>query len=611
MFASALAILAHLWLLTAALAAVHTHNFNVLWVEANPDGIQPRRMIGVNGEWPLPTLRVKRGDRVILNVFNGLGDRNTSVHFHGLMMSGQNAHDGPEMLTQCPIPPGVEFTYNFTVDGQSGTYWYHSHLGSQYADGLRGVFIIEDDDKHPYKYDEEVVLLVSEHYHDELAVIMKSFLSRYNPTGAEPIPQNALFNETRNVTWNVAPDTTYLVRIVNMGLFTSQYLALEGYNMTIVEIDGVHVKPKTVSSLYITVAQRYAVLVHTGPKGSPNTRFINAIDKTMLDVIPPDLQMLSTNYMVYDKKAKMPPALENNRTSFESWVDALEPFTDWDLVPASKPKLLPDPDYRITLNFTMENLGDGVVYAFFNNITYTPPKVPTLMSVFSSGEYATDGGVYGDNTNTFVLQKNEVVEIVVNNMDPGKHPFHLHGHQFQVIARSDEGDEEDSLIYDPDTLEFPEHPMMRDTVEVLPNGYMAIRFVADNPGVWFFHCHVDWHLEQGLAITLVEDPQAIQLQEIPENHYKVCEAAGVPYYGNAAGNFGDSKLAWLNLDGENRQHPPLPEGFTRKGWIALFVCAITAIYGLYTIYSYGIEDVTTDETEQLVQKLYKLVEEHQ
>ena len=58
--------------------------------------------------------------------------------------------------------------------------------------------------------------------------------------------------------------------------------------------------------------------------------------------------------------------------------------------------------------------------AFFNDITYVSPKVPTLYSVLSTGPNATDAVIYGSNTNAFVLEQNQVVEIVLNNNDPGK-----------------------------------------------------------------------------------------------------------------------------------------------------------------------------------------------
>lgn len=125
----------------------------------------------------------------------------------------------------------------------------------------------------------------------------------------------------------------------------------------------------------------------------------------------------------------------------------------------------------------MDNLGNGANYAFFNDRTYTRPKVPTLYSALTTGEMATDVGVYGSNTNAFVLGQGEVVEIVLNSLDPGKHPFHLHGHEFQAVVRSEE---EAGVYVNNETM--PEFPMRRDTFMVRPNGNIVLRFRADNPG---------------------------------------------------------------------------------------------------------------------------------
>ena len=165
----------------------------------------------------------------------------------------------------------------------------------------------------------------------------------------------------------------------------------------------------------------------------------------------------------------------------------------------------------------------------------------------------------------------------MNNLDTGKHPFHLHGHAFQLIERHKEIPEgEDPVTYNAtDHADWPEYPMVRDTVYVRPQSYIVMRFKADNPGVWFFHCHIEWHLEQGLAFQLIEDPQGIQKNEkITDNHKQICEKVGVPWEGNAAANSKD----YLNLVGENVQVKRLPTGFTAKGIVALVFSCISAFW---------------------------------
>lgn len=119
--------------------------------------------------------------------------------------------------------------------------------------------------------------------------------------------------------------------------------------------------------------------------------------------------------------------------------------------------------------------------AFFDNITYKAPKVPSLYTALSAGEMATNPTVYGSFTHSFVLERGEIVQIIVNNLDTGRHPFHLHGHHFQAIYRSDEdaGTFEDS---NPSESDYPTMPMRRDTFVLYPTGNIVLRFRADNPG---------------------------------------------------------------------------------------------------------------------------------
>lgn len=213
--------------------------------------------------------------------------------------------------------------------------------------------------------------------------------------------------------------------------------------------------------------------------------------------------------------------------------------------------------------------------AFFNDATYVAPRVPTLFTALSSGPLATDPTIYGPHTIPYVLEKDDVVEIILNNNDPGKHPFHLHGHVFQTIWRSPE---EEGPYSNNGT--FPASPMRRDTVLVRPNGNMVLRFRADNPGIWLFHCHIEWHVLSGLVATMIEAPLELQKSlNVPSNHLEACEMAGTPTQGNAAGNAVD----FLDLTGVPAPPDPLPAGFTPRGIVALVFSVIAAVLGLIVI----------------------------
>lgn len=236
-----------------------------------------------------------------------------------------------------------------------------------------------------------------------------------------------------------------------------------------------------------------------------------------------------------------------------------------------------------------------VASAFFNNLTYVKPKVPTLYSVLSTNEFASNPFIYGPNTNAFVLEKDQVVQIVVNNHDAGKHPFHLHGHNFQAVVRSQE---EAGDFVNNETL--PAIPMRRDTFMVRPNGNIVLRFKADNPGVWLFHCHIEWHIDSGLIATMVEAPLELQKSlRIPEEHYQVCRDQKQPVAGNAAANTVD----FMNMKGANTSPKPLPAGFTARGIVALVFSVIAAFLGMAVISWYGMGELGESETDTTKRRL--------
>jgi hypothetical protein len=97
------------------------YRFTVSDMEVNPDGVY-RPMILINGQFPGPLIECNDGDRLVIDVENQSVNA-TSFHWHGLYQNGSNWMDGTIGVTQCPIAPGGNFTYDFTISGQHGTYW--------------------------------------------------------------------------------------------------------------------------------------------------------------------------------------------------------------------------------------------------------------------------------------------------------------------------------------------------------------------------------------------------------------------------------------------------------------------------------------------------------
>jgi iron transport multicopper oxidase len=130
-----------IWASIASSAIIY-HSWTICWKRQAPDGY-PRPVITVNGQWPPPMIIADVGDTIVVDIANHLGNQSTSIHWHGMLQRETNSMDGATMVTQCPIPPGGLFRYEFVAE-PSGTHWWHSQHRGQAMDGLRGLLIVRD-----------------------------------------------------------------------------------------------------------------------------------------------------------------------------------------------------------------------------------------------------------------------------------------------------------------------------------------------------------------------------------------------------------------------------------------------------------------------------------
>ncbi|HEY6593716.1 MAG TPA: multicopper oxidase domain-containing protein [Asanoa sp.] len=124
---------------------------------------------GFNGAYLGPTLRATRGERVLVNVVNGLRET-TSVHWHGMHLPAA-MDGGPHQ----EIHPGATWSPSWTIDQPAATLWYHPHPHGVTKDhvnrGLAGMFILDDDNPaettlpHTYGVDDIPVIIQDRGFH--------------------------------------------------------------------------------------------------------------------------------------------------------------------------------------------------------------------------------------------------------------------------------------------------------------------------------------------------------------------------------------------------------------------------------------------------------------
>jgi hypothetical protein len=84
-------------------------------------------------------------------------------------------------------------------------------------------------------------------------------------------------------------------------------------------------------------------------------------------------------------------------------------------------------------------------------------------------------------SDVIAVRRGEVVRFIMINRTMMHHPMHLHGHFFRVV--NGQGD----------------RAPLKHTVDVAPMSTTVIEFDANEVGDWFFHCHLLYHMESGMA----------------------------------------------------------------------------------------------------------------
>ena len=185
------------------------------------------------------------------------------------------------------------------------------------------------------------------------------------------------------------------------------------------------------------------------------------------------------------------------------------------------------------MDFAIITNADGINEAQFNGYTWPATgfqqNPPLLYHYLRGADLQIQNIDYSPATNSlnqYSVPYGAVVEMYIVSQDEGEHPFHMHGHNFWVVATS--ANQQAASLYANnyvirDTVSIPAAIADLDGNIVQP-GWVRIRFIANNPGVWLFHCHIEWHMDAGLVAVMIEAPEMLPALAAPADSSQICSA---------------------------------------------------------------------------------------
>ncbi|KAG6489160.1 hypothetical protein ZIOFF_050420 [Zingiber officinale] len=390
---------------------------------------------------------------------------------------------------------------------------------------------------------------------DPEAIISQALRTGAGPNVSDAFTINGLpgpfYNCSKKDTFKlkVKPGKTYLLRLINAALNDEFFFSIANHSLTVVETDASYVKPLDVDVVLVTPGQTTNVLLRTA-SAAPNASFLLAIrpyatgqgtfDNTtavgILEYQNSNGRSSLKNIPLFKPKL---PAL-NDTAYAANYSGRLRRLADaWH--PVDVPQAV-DRRFFFTVglgadpcpkNQTCQGPNGTKFAASINNVSFTMPTTALLQEHYQRrphvyrADFPEEPLFFYNFTgtppnNTFVehgtravrLPFNTSVEVVLQGtsvLGAESHPMHLHGHNFYVVGR---GFGNFDPVDDPSRFNLVD-PVERNTVGVPVGGWLAVRFRADNPGVWLMHCHIDAHLSWGLRMTWVVDDGPLPNQKLP------------------------------------------------------------------------------------------------
>ncbi len=493
------------------------------------------RMLAYNGSIPGPTLKVRQGSEIEVEVVNE-GDLEQTVHWHGLRLD--NASDGTHE-TQAPIPVGGHFTCRVAFP-DPGIYWYHPHIREDYAQELglyANVIVVPEDPDYWGPVHRELCITLDDVLlqDGQIAPFSRAgtnytAMGRFGDTlliaGEPELRMNAKLGEVVRL---------YLTNTANTRVFK---VALPGARMKLVGGDSGRVeREEFVEEVVLAPSERAAVDVLFEQPGGLTLEHRTPEKTYRLAAITVGEERAEPSLVGAFETLRRDPGLRAERQGLERWL-AAEPdktlafIAEMDFEAGDGPTAYVCPMHAEVVSDEpghcpscgMKLLPSRLV-AQAGGHEHDEPEQHDHAAMHEHGahahghDHAATGGIEWEddmvdvnrittpaNTRWKIVDRSDEaanhdiqwqlrvgdrVKIrLVNEMDsdhPMHHPFHIHGAgRFLIIAR--DGEPEPNLVWS-------------DTVLVRTGETVDILLEVTNPGRWMAHCHIAEHHESGMMFS--------------------------------------------------------------------------------------------------------------
>ncbi|KAG7388734.1 ferroxidase fet3 [Phytophthora boehmeriae] len=469
---------------------------------------------------------VEFGQEVEVRVTNELSEP-SCLHWHGMKQLGTQEMDGVSGFTQCFIEPNNTAVYRFTPD-KPGTFWWHSHHKVQYAYGLRGPLIVHPltQDLRPIEkdVDAEYTIQLADIFHvppppgpvlwDSIVINNRG---RFNCSAAamnnltDCDPDQPLSN------FQFRGGKRYLFRLISMASAAPFEFSIDDHEFQVIAADAEPVVPtKRINSLFINNGQRYDIIV----EAKNDTHGVGSywMRAKALTGLPWMIRNAESGAPGFNDEGLAIVRYDTNYTSEPTTRPCNDTLSvsEFDFIPVTHAVLPARPSDRSTIEFNMTAQDGGLIS--LDGGDYHSLKIPDEPPLLSIANGLSTSQLPA-NTNARAIEYGKHIEVVIVNDMNEQHPFHLHSHVPWIIGSGQ------ASIEDIRNNNLPppklDGPMLRDVYTVPPCttddtnsclnvGYLTLRFTADNPGVWMFHCHIDWHMDIGMAMIFVEGEDVLQ-----------------------------------------------------------------------------------------------------